>query len=121
MIKKLLKENYEADIILALKELFVSNSTFSSEDISKLKNYDTEDYALIGIIGLILKNKARILLGKKQPFDIEIKQWCEQIEVSLAEMEEIAMKFLDDDFSEEQEIILRKVMLEYPKNSSNIS
>lgn len=116
MIRKLLKENYEANIIPVLKKLFVSSFHFSSEDITELKNYETEDYALIGIIGLILKNKARILLGKKQPFDIEIKLWCTKIEVSLTEMEEIAMKFLDDDFSEEQEVILRKVMLEYPKN-----
>jgi len=116
VIKKLFKENYEADIILALKELFVSNFHFSSEDIAELKNYETEDYALIGIIGLILKNKARILLGKKQPFDIEIKRWCTEVEVSLTEMEEIAIKFLDDDFSEEQEVVLRKVMLEHPKS-----
>ena len=115
MIQKLLKENYETEIISTLKELFVNKFPFSSEDLTELKKYDTEDYALIGIIGLILKNKAYILLGKKQPFDIEIKQWCTKVEVSLTEMEEIAMKFLDDDFSEEKEVILRKVMLEYPK------
>ena len=41
--------------------------------------------------------------------------WCNSVDIGIEVLEEIADKYLDDDFSEEQEVILRKVMLEYPK------
>jgi len=115
MIKNLLSTNYESEIIALLKEIYQNKATLSKVDTIALKNYETEDYALLGIIGLLIDNKPRILLGKKQPYDIEIMNWCNSIEIGIEVLEEVADKYLDDDFSEEQEVILRKVMLEYPK------
>ena len=115
MIKTILTKNYESEITAILKEHFKNEVTLSKVDIRALKNYETEDYALLGIIGLLIDNKPRILLGKKQPYDIEIMNWCNGIDIGIEVLEKVADKYLDDDFSKEQEVILRKVMLEYPK------
>ncbi|MBG7612333.1 hypothetical protein IU405_08745 [Polaribacter sp. BAL334] len=115
MIETFLKNNSESDVIELLKKLYASNTKISEYDKIKLQEYETADYALLGIIGLILDNKARILLGKKQVYDKEIQEKCKQYPISQNDLDEIANKFLEDDFSEESEFILRKVMLEYPK------
>lgn len=115
MIKKLLSTNYESEIITLLKEIYQDKAILSEVDTIELKNYETEDYALLGLIGLLIDNKPRILLGKKQPYDIDIMNWCNSVDIGIEVLEEVADKYLDDDFSEEQEVILRKVMLEYPK------
>ena len=114
-IKEFLDCNYESEIIAFLKNQYLNKVSLSQADIIALKNYETEDYALLGIIGLLIDNKPRILLGKKQPYDFEIMNWCNSVDIGIEVLEEIADKYLDDDFSEEQEVILRKVMLEYPK------
>lgn len=115
MLKTFLSTNYESEIIALLKKVYQDNTTLSEVDTIELKNYETEDYALLGIIGLLIDNKPRILLGKKQPYDIEIMNWCNSIDIRIEVLEEVVEKYLDDDFSEEQEVVLRKVMLEYPK------
>ncbi len=114
MINEFLQEHYESDLIIFLKRIFKNKTIISESDKNELKAYETEDYALLGIIGLILNNKPRILLGKKQPYDQEIKLMCDKIPVSQNDLIDIADKYLDDDYSEEGEFILRKVMLEYP-------
>lgn len=111
----MLDSKYESEIIALLKKRYLNKIPFSEVDIIELQNYETEDYALLGIIGLLIDNKPRILLGKKQPYDIDITKWCNSVEIGIEVLEEIADKYLDDDFSEEQEVVLRKVMLEYPK------
>ena len=115
MIKTILAKSYELEIIALLKEIYQDKATLSEVDVLELKKYETEDYALLGIIGLLIDNKPRILLGKKQPYDIDIMNWCNSVDIGIGILEEIADKYLDDNFNEEQEVILRKVMLEYPK------
>lgn len=115
MIAQFLQEQYESDLIQLLKEIYSSGKSISETDRKELKEYLTEDYALLGIIGLILQNKPRILLGRKQPFDTEIKELCEKVSITQNDLKEIADRYLDDNYSEEDEFILRKVMLEYPK------
>ncbi|OAD39925.1 hypothetical protein [Polaribacter atrinae] len=121
MISKFLQDNYESDLIAFLKQVYLNKTKISESDIIELKEYETEDYALIGIIGLILNNKPRILLGKKQPYDGGIQKMCLEIPASQNDLVDVADKFLEDDFSEESEFVLRKVMLEYPneENSEN--
>ena len=116
MIRKILEENYESEITKILINIYKNKVELSGADIIELKKYETEDYALLGITGLIINSKARILLGKKQPYEPEIRRMCEEVEIPFSVLEEIARKYLDDDYSEEQEVVLRKVMLEYPKN-----
>lgn len=70
MITQVLSTNYESEIITLLKKIYQNKVTLSEVDTIELKNYETEDYALLGIIGLLINNKPRILLGRKQPFDI---------------------------------------------------
>ncbi|MCI2230278.1 hypothetical protein MC378_13955 [Polaribacter sp. MSW13] len=119
MISKFLQDNYESDLIAFLKQVYLNKTKISESDIIELKEYETEDYALIGVIGLILNNKPRILLGKKQPYDGEIQKMCLEIQISQNDLVDVADKFLEDDFSEESEFILRKVMLEYPNEENN--
>ena len=64
----------------------------------------------------MINNKPRILLGKKQPFDLEIQQWCSKVTIDLSDLEKIADDYLQDDFSNDSEYIVRAVMLEYPKD-----
>ncbi|MCB0502888.1 MAG: hypothetical protein KDD32_09395 [Bacteroidetes bacterium] len=115
MINAFLEEHYESDLILHLKKLYASHTILSEADQLELKGYETEDYALLGIIGLLLNNKPRILLGRLQPYDQEIKQQCEAVSITENDLKTMADQYLDDDFSEESEFILRKVMLAYPK------
>ena len=115
MIQTFIKNNCESDLMEWLKKLYTNDAKISESDKIKLQEYETADYVLLGIIGLILDNKARILLGKKQVYDKEIQAKCKQYPISQNDIAEIANKYLEDDFSEESEFILRKVMLEYPK------
>ena len=115
-MKKILEENDESEITDILKNMYLEKQSLSESDIIELKKYDTEDYAFLGIIGLLIESEARILLGKKQSYDTEIKSMCDEVDVPYSVLEEIAEKYLDDDFSEEPEVVLRKVMLEYPAN-----
>jgi len=113
VIQHLLSTNYESEIIALLKKLYQNKASISEVDTIALKNYETEDYALLGIIGLLIDNKPRILLGRKQPYDLEINKMCNAVIINLEVLEEVAEKYIDDDFSEEQE-----VMLEYPKKQT---
>jgi hypothetical protein len=116
MVKEIIDANYEAKIIDELKKIFYAKTPLSQEDITELNNYNTEDYALLGIIGLLLNNKPRIILGRLQPYDREIREMCINFEIDMEiTLKQIADKYLDDDYSEDLEIVLRKVMIEFPK------
>lgn len=115
-ISDILNNNFKREISPLLKDLYRNNKTLSNEDIIALNNFETFDYDLNGIIGLLINSKARIALGKKQPFDKEIQDWCKKIEITFEDFKIIANKYLEDDFKEEPEHILRYVMLEYPYN-----
>ncbi len=115
IIKNILINNYESEIITLLKKIYQNKTKLSEVDILELKKHETEDYVLLGVIGLLIDNKPRILLGRKQPYDIEIMNWCNSVDIGIEVLEKVADKYLDDDFNEEAEVILRKVMLEYPK------
>jgi len=114
-MRELLENHSEHELILSLKDLFRESKVLTDEDKKCLNSYDTSDYALIGIIGLLLRSLPRILLGKLTPFEGEIRDWCQKVHVEENVLENIADKYLNDDFSEEPEFILRKVMIHYPK------
>tara|TARA_R110001632_G_scaffold1883_4_gene8467 strand:+ start:7971 stop:8342 length:372 start_codon:yes stop_codon:yes gene_type:complete len=99
-----------------LKEVYKNKIELSQREVNLLKEKEIYDYILLGIIGLLINNKARILLGKKQPFDLEIQQWCSEVTIDLSDLEKIADDYLEDNFSNDSEYIVRKVMLEYPKD-----
>ena len=105
----------ESELIVYLKNIYRYKTRLSESDKIEIKEYQTENYAILGIIGLILQNNPRILLGRKQGFDQEIRQMCEMVVIPESDLFDMAEKYLDDDFEEENEFILRKVMLEYPK------
>ena len=114
-LKETLENNSDYDLIYILKKLFFSGKKFTNKEKEVLHLHITEDYLLMGMIGLILNCKARILLGSKQPFDSEIKNACDNIRVTLEEMETFADYYLDDDYSKVPEEVIRNVMLSYPK------
>lgn len=118
-IENILKEGSGDEIFTYLKTLYIENKTLTEIDIKTLKEYETSSYAMIGLIGLLINCKARILLGKKQVFNTDIQNWCNTVETTYEDLELIADKYLDDNFEEEPEYILRKVMLEYPAKSQN--
>ena len=82
-----------------LKEVYKNKIELSQREVSLLKEKEIYDYILLGIIGLLINNKPRILLGKKQPFDLEIQQWCSKVTIDLSDLEKIADDYLEDDFS----------------------
>jgi len=99
-----------------LKEVYKNKIELSQREVNLLKEKEIYDYILLGIIGLLINNKPRILLGKKQPFDLEIQHWCSEVTIDLSDLEKIADDYLEDDFSNDSEYIVRAVMLEYPKD-----
>lgn len=105
----------ESELIAFLKDRYKNKISISESDKIEMKEYETGNYALLGIIGLIMNNKPRILLGRKQFIDQEIREMCQAVPVLLSDLENIADKYLDDDFEDDSEFILRSVMLEYPK------
>ena len=113
-LKKTLENHSDYELIHILKKKFFDGEKFTTKELNILKLYITEDYLLIGIIGLILQCKARILIGSKQPFDMDIKNACDTIRVTLNEMETFAERYSDDDYSQEPEEVLRNLMLSYP-------
>lgn len=116
-IKNILSNSNVSEIKSHLINLYKDHIVLSNSDIYELKAFETSDYALMGIIGLLVDCKARILLGKKQGYHSDIQKRCNDIEITYNDIAELADKFLEDDFEEESEFILRKVMLEYPSNS----
>lgn len=115
MISDFIQNHSEYELLAYLKGVHEQSLPLSPSDAEALLIYETEDYAVMGVIGLILHSKAHVLLGRKQPFDAEIKRMCGAIEVSQQEISEMANRYLDDDFTVESEFVLRKVMLEYPR------
>ena len=114
-LKETLENNSDYDLIYILKKLFFSGKKFTNKEKEVLDLHITEDYLLMGMIGLILNCKARILLGSKQPFDADIKNACDNIRITREEMETFANYYLDDDYSKAPEEVIRNVMLSYPK------
>lgn len=100
-----------------LKERFLSNIPLSIEEENIVLETEVFSYDILGIIGLLTKDKPRILLGRLQPFDTEIQQWCKEFPIILADLEKIADDYLEDNFTDYTEQILRDVMNEYPKDT----
>lgn len=103
------------ELIAILKERFQSNIPLSIEEEKMVLETEVFSYDILGIIGLLTKDKPRILLGRLQPFDTEIQQWCKEFPIVLADLEKIADDYLEDNFTDYTEQILRDVMNEYPK------
>ena len=115
-LQETLEIHSDFELIDVLKERFFEGEKFTKKEKELLNLHITEDYRLMGIIGLILNCKARILLGSKQPFDVDIKNTCDVIKVTLNEMEVFADYYLEDDYSKIPEEVIRNVMLSYPKD-----
>lgn len=104
------------EVIEFLKSCYKNKISLSLEEQRILLETEVFSYNLLGIIGLLTKDKPRILLGRVQPFDVEIQNWCKEFKIVLADLEKIADDYLEDNFTDYTEQILRDVMNEYPKN-----
>jgi len=120
MIHPFLQENDEYTIIVFLKNAYLNKNMLSDEDKIKLDEYQSTDYALLGVIGLLLNDNARILLGKKQPFNAEVKKLCDEIPISFSVLADIADKYLEIEHSIVEEFVFRNVMLEYPYEENHM-
>lgn len=106
----------EAELINKLKEVYLQKKAVTPDECKLLAGFPTQNYALFGIIGLLTEEPARILLGSKQSLDGEVQKWCKEKNIATEQIAILAERFLDDDFeSEVEELVLRKVMLEFPK------
>ena len=113
-IKNILSKNSEDEIISSLKEIYKNHTVLKLKDIYILKNYENQNDTLNGIIGLLTQSNPHILLGVKQNSDLEIKHWCETIHITEDHLISIAQYYLNDDYSETPECVVRKVMEHYP-------
>ncbi len=116
MLEKILEESYESEIIDFLEGIYLNKTQLSESETIKLNNFKTSNYALLGIIGLILKEKGRILLGKKQTYAHHIQTLCLKIPTNYSDLVIIADWDINKDLNEVEEFVWRKVMLEYPAN-----
>ena len=104
------------ELIDILKNRFESNIPLSIVEEKIVLETEVFSYDILGIIGLLTNDKPRILLGRLQPFDTEIQQWCKEFTIVLADLEKIADDYLEVNFTAYTEQILRDVMNEYPKD-----
>ena len=105
------------EIIDFLKNVYKNKTLLSKQEKNVLLELEVYDYILFGIIGLLTNDKPRILLGKRQSFDVDIQEWCSEVKIVLADLEQIADDYLEDNFTEFSEEILRNVLLIYPKST----
>lgn len=104
------------EIIRSLKNLYKAGGSLNSEEVQAFMDWKTYNNTIIGLIGLLTQSKAKILIGKKN-YDFEVQTWCEQVDITHNDLENIAMDYLDENFEDEPEYILREVMLLYPKQN----
>jgi len=114
MLKDKLTTHTENELHDFLLELYTRKIKLTSEDIEDLSSYDSTSYSLLGIIGLLLNEKARVLLGRKQTYHKKIQELCSSIEVTRHDIEVIADWDIKRNLSETEQYIFEKVMLEYP-------
>ena len=113
-LQTMLNEGTEIDIFDYLEPLYLENRKLSETEIKTLKAYDTSNYAMLGLIGLLVNCKARILLGKKQTYYPKIQKLCLKVPTNRTDLEIIADWDINRDLNEVEEFIWEKVMLEYP-------
>jgi hypothetical protein len=118
MLEKLLEQNCESEIIDVLLKIYFEKTKLSKSELIALNNFKTSNYALLGIIGLLLNEKGRIILGQKQPHNHQIKTLCLEIITTLSDLEIIADWDINRDLNEVELFVWTKVMLEYPNNNS---
>ena len=56
-LNTMLLNRNESELIIYLKDIYRNKTRLSEFDITEMKEYQTENYALLGIIGLVLQNK----------------------------------------------------------------
>lgn len=115
MIKDFFENHSESEQVTFLKEKVKDGVSLTDLERQYLNEYVSEDYALIGLIGLILDDERRIFLGTLQPFDQEINQLCMEQNINIKILEQVANDYLDDNFNQAQEFVYRKLMSEFPK------
>ena len=118
MIEEFFNNHSESEQISFLKDHMICSTQFEENDLNFLQEYVTEDYALIAVIGLILNDGPRILMGTLQPFDEKLKVLCLEKKINKKILEDVAEKFISDDFNEASEFVYRKLMSEFPKDRS---
>jgi len=125
MLQELLRSNNEFEITKYLIDHYEDQQELSEAEVVALLKYEKEDEiedaSLIGIIGLIIGNKARIWFGRLS-FDVKIKKWCDIVDISKKEIEELAASYMDDDYTSTDyfgppEVVLRSIALSYPKQN----
>lgn len=113
-LQTILNEGTEIDIFNYLEPLYLKSRKLSEVEKNALKAYDTSNYAMLGVIGLLVNCKARILLGKKQTYYPKIQKLCIEVPTNQTDLEIIADWDINRELNEVEEYIWRKVMLEYP-------
>jgi hypothetical protein len=113
-LQTVLNEGTEIDVFDYLESMYLENKKLSETEIKTLKAYETSNYAMLGLIGLLVHCKARILLGKKQTYYTKIQELCLKVPTNQTDLEIIADWDINRDLNEVEEYIWEKVMLEYP-------
>jgi hypothetical protein len=104
----------ETKVFKDLLPFYLEKRVITPSEKEALLQYSAVNYGLIGLIGLLTHDIARILLGKvcDDPF---IKKKCNGIKHSLKDLEAIADIYMEIEHSEADEYVFRNVMLKYPR------
>lgn len=113
-LQTILNEGTEIDIFDYLEPIYLENKQLTETEIQTLKAHNSSNYAMLGLIGLLVNCKARILLGKKQTYYPKIQKLCLKVPTNQTDLEIIADWDINSDLNEVEEFIWEKVMLEYP-------
>lgn len=118
-MKKILSTFDETKIIKKLLPYYLEKRAIAVLEEEALLQYCAASYDLLGLIGLLTNNIPRIILGKVC-YDPLIKEKCNEIQHTLADLEAIADSYMEIEHTEADEFVFRQIMLKYPRNRVDI-
>ena len=105
----------EGQVFEALLPHYLENRPVIPSDRDALLQYSAVNYDLLGLIGLLTHNLPRIIVGKLCDHRL-IRAKCREVQHSLHDLAAVADCYLEEEHTEADEYVYRKIMLRYPRN-----
>ena len=111
-----LKDGNEHRILKHLLKYFKDNKPLTSKEKEVLLDFEAHTYDLIGLIGLVMHDMPRIILGKLCS-DTFIQEACCNVKHTLKDLEAIADTYMETEQSYAELYVYGEIMLKYPRDN----